>query len=135
MPRYDKAAFGGREHRSDWSTVRSLLPQRGTDPSGGKNIVAGNLWRMLKLLYDDPKGRANALMLIVKAAKTTSALGQSHMPFLRAMSQVLDFALDVAPGSTGMQDNIDVSESGIVVRPARGKRERQAAQALLELAA
>jgi hypothetical protein len=57
------------------------------------------------------------------------------MPFLRAMSQVLDFALDVAPGSTGMQDNIDVSESGIVVRPARVKRERQAAQALLELAA
>ena len=132
---YDKAAFGGREHRSDWSTVRSLLPRRGTDPSGGKNIVAGNLWRILKLLHDDPKGRANALMLIVKAAKTTSALGQSHMPFLRAMSQVLDFALEIAPGSTGMQDHIDVSENGIVVRPARGKRERLAAQALVELAA
>ena len=57
------------------------------------------------------------------------------MPFLRAMSQVLDFALDIAPGSTGMQDNMDVTDSGIVVRPARGKRERLAAQALVELAA
>jgi hypothetical protein len=132
---YDTSAFGG--DAAAWGRVRDALPHRGVGPSGGADITGKNLWRSIKILFDTPAGRANALMLVVKCAKATSGLGRSHLPFLRQMAETLGFPLVIMAGSTGMADTFSVMEDGgIVVRAAAATvthAERGAAEALLQL--
>jgi len=132
---YDTSAFGG--DTAAWGRVRDALPHRGVGPSGGADITGKNLWRSIKILFDTPAGRANALMLVVKCAKVTSGLGRSHLPFLRQMAETLGFPLVIMAGSTGMADTFSVTEDGgIVVRAAAATvthAERGAAEALLQL--
>jgi hypothetical protein len=132
---YDTSAFGG--DTAAWGRVRDALPHRGVGPSGGADITGKNLWRSIKILFDTPAGRANALMLVVKCAKATSGLGRSHLPFLQQMAKTLGFPLVIMAGSTGMADTFSVTEDGgIVVRAAAATvthAERGAAEALLQL--
>lgn len=113
------------------SQLVRTVPRRGRLETGGNDLRANALFRGIKALYDDPQGRMNALMLIIRTAKLTSALFISHLPFLREMADVLGFPLQIDEAASGLNDFLDIQDGGIRVRPA-GK-ERVAAQALLEL--
>ena len=119
------------EKKDQWSQLVRTVPRRGLLDTGGNDLRANAVFRGIKALYDDPQGRMNALMLIVRTAKLTSALFISHLPFLREMADVLGFPLQIDEAASGLNDFLDIQDGGIRVRPA-GK-ERVAAQALLEL--
>ena len=101
-------------------------------------MLAALVWRGIHALYKDPKGRTNALMLVVRAAKLTSGLFLNHLPFLREMAAALGFSLQVDEGATGaLGDRLDVTDAGgIRVRPpasAMSSREREAALGMVQL--
>ncbi len=114
------------------------IPKRGAKESGGNDMLAAIVWRGIHALYKDPMGRTNALMLVVRAAKTGSALFLNHLPFLREMAVALRFPLQVDEGATGgLGDRMDVTDDGgIRVRPparAVRSREREAALGMIQL--
>ena len=122
-----------------WSALVRLIPNRGKTESGGSDLLAAAVWRGIHALYKDPRGRTNALMLVVRAAKLSSGLFLNHLPFLREMATALGFPLQVEDGATGaLGDRLDVTdEGGIRVRPpasAMGSREREAALGMVQLA-
>ena len=65
-----------------WAVLVRRIPKRGAKDGGGNDMLAALVWRGIHALYKDPKGRTNALMLVVRAAKTGSALFLNHLPFL-----------------------------------------------------
>ena len=122
-----------------WAVLVRRIPERGRKESGGNDMLATAVWRGIHTLYKDPKGRTNALMLIVRAAKLTSGLFLDHLPFLREMAAALGFPLQVEEGATGaLGDRLDVTDAGgIRVRPpasAVSSREREAALGMVQLA-
>ena len=121
-----------------WSALVRLIPNRGRIETGGSDLLATAVWRGVHALYKDPRGRTNALMLVVRAAKLSSGLFLNHLPFLREMAEALGFPLQVEDGATGaLGDRLDVTdEGGIRVRPpasAMGSREREAALGMVQL--
>ena len=122
-----------------WSVLVRRIPKRGAKDGGGSDMLAAAVWRGIQTLYKDPKGRTNALMLVVRAAKLSSGLYMNHLPFLREMATALEFQLQVEEGATGaLGDRLDVTdEGGIRVRPPAGgvsSREREAALGMVQLA-
>ena len=116
---------------AQWRVLKRRIPQRGMKDTGGADLLAVALWRGINTLYKDPKGRTNALMLVVKAAKLTSGLLQNHLPFLQDMAQALGFPLTLEDGVTGMLgDRMMITDDGITVRP---DPTMQAAQTMLQL--
>lgn len=113
-----------------WKFLVDLVPKRGSLETGGNNMLAANLWRGVNVLYRDPRGRKNALMLVVRMAKLTSWLLPSNIPFLREMATALGFPLYVEEGATGAQGGvIDVTDDdGIRVGPPRVQRTRRSAR-------
>lgn len=123
-----------------WSKLVSLIPKRGKKETGGHDLVAAVVWRGIQALYDDPKGRTNALMLVVRAAKLTGFYKMTYvLAFLREMSQALGFPLHVEAGVTGaLGELMDVTDDGgiRVRRPGNteSSREREAALGMVQLA-
>ena len=122
-----------------WAVLVRRIPERGRKESGGSDMLAAAVWRGIHALYKDPKGRTNALMLVVRAAKLTSGLFLDHLPFLREMAAALGFPLQVEEGATGaLGDRLDVTDAGgIRVRPpasAVSSRERESALGMVQLA-
>ena len=94
-----------------WSVLVERIPNRGAKETGGSDPLAAAVWRGIQTLYKDPKGRTNALMLIVRAAKLSSGLFLNHLPFLREMATALGFPLQVEDGATGaLGDRLDVTD-------------------------
>ena len=101
-----------------WSVLMRRIPNKGSKETGGNDLLAATVWRGIHALYNDPKGRMNALMLIVKAAKVSSALFLNHLTFLRQMAPALGFSLTLEDGVTGMLgDRMMITDDGITVRP------------------
>ncbi len=123
-----------------WAVLVRLIPKRGLKDSGGNDLLAGVIWRGIHTLYTDPKGRTNALMLVVRAAKLTGFFQSTQLlPFLREMSEALGFPLHLEPGVTGaLGELMAVTDDGgiRVRRPASavGSREREAALGMVQLA-
>ena len=129
----------GAPEYAKWAILVRRLPKRGAKDGGGSDMLAAAVWRGIHALYKDPKGRTNALMLVVRAAKLSSGLFLNHLPFLREMAAALGFPLQVEEGATGaLGDRLDVTDAGgIRVRPPVGavsSREREAALGMVELA-
>ena len=116
-----KRAFQDPEQpeSAKWYVLAHRIPKRGSLETGGNNMLAANLWRGVNVLYRDPRGRKNALMLVVRLAKLSSALYVNYAPFLREMATALGFPLYVKEGATGaIGDVIDVTDDdGIRVGP------------------
>jgi hypothetical protein len=125
-----------------WSVLAGQIPKRGAKETGGRNPLAAAVWRGIETLYKDPKGRINALLLVVRAAKLTGfykAGGAPVLTFLREMSEALGFPLHLEAGVTGaLGELMDVTDDGgiRVRRPGSGvgSREREAALGLVQLA-
>ena len=60
-----------------WSLLVRQIPKRGAKKSGGRNPLSAAVWRGIETLYKDPKGRTNALLLVVRAAKLVEGGGET----------------------------------------------------------
>ena len=107
-----------------WRKTAELLPRMGRLESGGSDLAAGAISSALKLMLGNDLTRQNGLMLIQRIAKLSGSLTQDYRPVLRGLSKTLGFPLDLADGSKGMWDLIDVTDAGGIAVRQSTKRKR-----------
>jgi hypothetical protein len=108
-----------------WRKTAELLPRMGRLESGGSDLAAGAISSALKLMLGNDLTRQNGLMLIQRIAKLSGSLTQDYRPVLRGLSKTLGFPLDLADGSKGMWDLIDVTDAGGIAVRQSTKRKRK----------